>query len=67
MANGLLSTIKVMREEIAALAKVQRDEFAHVGTVLLRVLRDLDDIKSQLSVRKADKPRRRAVHPKSEI
>jgi hypothetical protein len=62
VADGLLHTIKVMREEIAAGDKRNREDFAHVGEVLAQLLRDLADIRERLQVRKADKRGRRAVH-----
>jgi len=59
------NSIKVMREEIAAGDKRNRDDFGHVGEVLVTVLRDLADIKERLPVRKADKRGRRGVHQSS--
>jgi hypothetical protein len=57
MADGIPATLKVLRAELAALDTYLRAEVAHMQTALGDVLRDLDDIKSRLPVRKADKRR----------
>lgn len=61
------AALHALRRELAQLAEDQRKEFEHQSTALGDVLRDLDDIKQRLPVRKAGKVRRRTVHPKSRI
>jgi hypothetical protein len=46
-----------LRKEIAALAESQRKEFEHLSTAIGDIMRDLDDIKKRLPVRKAGKVR----------
>jgi hypothetical protein len=54
--------LKVINFQLAAIVRKQAEEFEHLSTALGDVLRDLDDIKQRLPVRKADKGRRRGVH-----
>jgi len=59
MFSVLRKEIEQLRIDIAAQGKVSAVEFEHVSTALGDIMRDLDEIKSRLPVRKADKPRRR--------
>ena len=61
MFSVLRKEIEQLRIDIAAQGKVFIAEFEHISTALGDIMRDLDEIKSRLPVRKADKPRRRDV------
>lgn len=46
-----------INKRLVALAEDQRKEFEHIGSALGDIMRDLDDIKKRLPVRKAGKVR----------
>ncbi len=62
MADGMLGVLKAIRAELEAIDARMTTEFEHLSTALGDIMRDLDDIRKRLLVRKADKTPRRAVH-----